>query len=151
MITHMRNRIARYRLNLGTGGMVWNLLLLAFLTYLIVNASSPTARIAMSIASISGAVCGLLILPARRTLGPKPAWNAVRVVWWGLLTVVALSYFKLVDFPPMVWLGVLFAGLWNISASFWLSSEPDAISARGYETLLRQAQLEEDRRSMQEN
>lgn len=136
MIHAARQRISNYRLNSGGGAMVWNILMLAFLGYIIWNLRSPLAQLIMGVTLVVAAVLSYAIVPLARWRF-KLAVNAMSVARWTAIGIFAVNFFNLYPVHPLGMLGALALIIWAFSASFWLITEPGVLTSRGQETLIR--------------
>ncbi len=136
MIAAFRERLSTYRLNSGNGVLVWNLLMLAFLGYIIWNLRSPTDQIIMGLTIAVSAVFGVVILPVARWRFPLAVKAMSAARWTGIL-ILALNFFGLVPMPLIAILAALALLIWSLSASFWLITEPGVLTPRGQEELIR--------------
>ncbi len=136
MIAAFRERLSNYRLNSGNGVVVWNLLMLAFLGFMIWNMRSPIAQIMMGLVIGVAAIFGVVIIPVARWRFPL-AFKAMNAARWIGIGILALNFFNLVPMPPIAILGALGLLIWSLSASFWLITEPGVLTLRGQEELIR--------------
>jgi hypothetical protein len=136
MIAAARQRLSNYRLNSGNGVMVWNILMLAFLGYVVWNLRSPLAQIIMGMTVVLSAVLGYAIVPVARWRFPL-AVNAMHTARWAGIAILAVNFFNLYPLPAYAMLGALALLIWSLSASFWLVTEPGVLTPRGQEELIR--------------
>lgn len=139
MIRPIRNRLSAYHSNIGTGGLIINLIVLGFMISVIVRIGDPFIQIVMSVIMAVAAISAWLIVPISR-------WNfsfAQRInklSWWTIVILMVIRYTQAIPLPPLVWLGGLFVAVWGLFANFWLISEPGVFTDIAYKKSLRDIQ-----------
>lgn len=144
MIARLTDRFARYRANNGMGGIIWNVLILVVLSLRVMTAGNPFVSVQLGGILLAGLVLGWIILPISR-LNFRLATRLISVVNWTLIAFVVIGLIGRVAIPPLVWLTLIGALGWVISASFWLTSEPGVTTGVSRKAMEREYERESRR------
>lgn len=139
MIRSMRDRLSTYRHNIGTGGLIINLIVLGFMISVIVRIGDPLIQIVMGVVMAVAVVTGWLIIPISRW-NFRLATRLNKLAWWTVVVLMVIRYTNAVQLPPVVWLGGLYFAVWGLFANFWLISEPGVYTDIAYKKTLRDIQ-----------
>lgn len=142
MLTAARDRVALYRLNIGTTGAVWNALLLVLLLAFAITNPSPIVQLALTGTIGVALAMGYVAVPLVRWR-PDIAARLMSTARWVGIVLIAINFFQPGTLPAGVSLLALGLLMWSMSGYFWVISEPGVLTERGQETLLRRMEQEE--------
>jgi hypothetical protein len=136
MLTATRERLSNYRLNAGNTAIVWNVVMLALLSFFIWNTRDPMAQLAMGLTVLVAASFGYVIIPVARWRFPL-AFKSMTTARWVAIGILIVNLLNLYPMPPAAMLAALALLIWSLSASFFLITEPGVLTPRGQEELIR--------------
>lgn len=130
MTVTLRERIAIYRMNTGTGWALWNLFIIGYVGWLVLRTADPFLKVIAGVILFSALITGWLILPISR-LHFRLATRLISLAQWTAIAGIIVGWFNILPVPILAYLGILALMMWALSASFWITSSPGVLTTTG--------------------
>ncbi|MAY75645.1 MAG: hypothetical protein CMJ31_13200 [Phycisphaerae bacterium] len=123
-------RIRRYYLNLGPFGATWNLLVLAYLTWLAVRSTASAAALVIIPCALAGLFLPRLFLTSLIPHASR-VLQTTRFAVFAIIVTVALLHFGVVARSVVIYLALTFLAYTIVGVTFWLISDERIMTDRG--------------------